>query len=126
VLFYTFSVVNFFLITKKCFFLLKFPSFLAPGSGSGYPIRIRIHKVTDSGFNPDPAPQPCKKVYQVSTSAVDSKLFADPTFHRVLDPDPTVLDLTLCKPVKFTETLWQCANALNDYASTVHICCIFK
>jgi hypothetical protein len=37
---------------------LKFINFLAPGSG--FPIRIRIHKVTESGSNPDPDPQPCR------------------------------------------------------------------
>jgi hypothetical protein len=47
VLFYTFLVVKFFLkITKKCIFPLKFLHFLVPGSESGFPIRIRIHKVT--------------------------------------------------------------------------------
>jgi hypothetical protein len=37
-------------------FPLKFLNFLAPGSGTGFPIRIRIHKVTESGSNPDPQP----------------------------------------------------------------------
>jgi hypothetical protein len=59
-LFYTGTslVVNFLLkkITKKCIFPLKFLHFLAPGSGSGFAIRIRIHKVTESGSNPDPQP----------------------------------------------------------------------
>jgi hypothetical protein len=58
-LFYTFLVVTFFYkITKKCIFPLKFLHFFAPGSGSGFPIRIRIHKVIKTGSNPDPDPQP--------------------------------------------------------------------
>jgi hypothetical protein len=40
------------------------------------------------------------KVYRGSTSVVDPKIFADPTFHRVFDPDPTVLDLV------FVAGLW--------------------
>jgi hypothetical protein len=36
-------------ITKKCIFPLKFLHFLAPRSGSGFLIRIPIHKVTESG-----------------------------------------------------------------------------
>jgi hypothetical protein len=45
------------LIGYRTYFPLKFLHFLAPGSGSGFPIRIRVHKVTESGSNPDP--QPC-------------------------------------------------------------------
>jgi hypothetical protein len=46
-------------ITKNCIFPLKFLHCLAPGSvsGSGFPIWMRIHKVTESGSNPDPDPQ---------------------------------------------------------------------
>jgi hypothetical protein len=43
-------------------FPLKFLNFLAPGSGSRFPIRLRIHKVTESGSNPNPDPQPWKKL----------------------------------------------------------------
>jgi hypothetical protein len=50
-------------LTKTCIFPLKFLNFLAPGSG--FPIRIRIHKVTESGSNPDPDPQPCFNVVKV-------------------------------------------------------------
>jgi hypothetical protein len=39
---------------------MKFLNFLALGSGSRFPIRIRIHKVTESGSNPDS--QPCLKL----------------------------------------------------------------
>jgi hypothetical protein len=39
----------------KCIFPLKFLNFLAPGSG----FSIRIHKVTESVFNPDLDPHPC-------------------------------------------------------------------
>jgi hypothetical protein len=31
---------------------------------SGFPIRIRIHKVAESGANPDPDPQPCRKLME--------------------------------------------------------------
>jgi hypothetical protein len=50
-------VVLFIKLIKKCIFPLKFLHLLALGSGSGFPIRIRIHKVTESWSNPDP--QPC-------------------------------------------------------------------
>jgi hypothetical protein len=43
---YLYSGKNF-LKYNKCIFPLKFLDFLAPGSG--FPIRIRIHKVTESG-----------------------------------------------------------------------------
>jgi hypothetical protein len=67
---YLFSGKNFFLkITKKCIFSLKFLSFLAPGSG--FPIRIRIHKVSESGSNPDPDPQPCFRVLISGLGVVD-------------------------------------------------------
>jgi hypothetical protein len=46
---YLFSGKIFKKLTKKCFFPLKFLSFLAPGSVSGFPIQIRIHKVSESG-----------------------------------------------------------------------------
>jgi hypothetical protein len=42
------------------FFLLNFLIFLPldPDPGARFPIQIRIHKVTESGSNLDPDPQP--------------------------------------------------------------------
>jgi hypothetical protein len=60
-------MVNFFLILKSAFFYGNFLTFLPldPDPRSGFPIRIRIHKVTESGSNPDPDPQPCLEMYSM-------------------------------------------------------------
>jgi hypothetical protein len=93
-------VKNFFQITKKYIFTLIILNFLAPGSG--FPIRIRIHKVAESGSNPDPVPdpQPWKKsnrliqccasgmFYPESGSLNFSSRILGVKKHRI--PDPTV------------------------------------
>jgi hypothetical protein len=40
---------------------------LNPDPGSGFPIRIRIHKVAESGSNPETDPQPCLKLLVVDS-----------------------------------------------------------
>jgi hypothetical protein len=47
---------------KKC---TKMCSFLAPGPGFRIRIRVRIHKVIESGYNPDPDPQTWTKVPKI-------------------------------------------------------------
>jgi hypothetical protein len=54
----------------SAFFPLKFLSFLAPGSGSGFPIRIQIHKVSESGSSPDLDPQPWFIRYIVTVTSL--------------------------------------------------------
>jgi hypothetical protein len=79
---YTFSVVKIFVKNQKVPFFPR--KFLA--HGSGFPIRIRIHKVSESGLDPDLDPQPCRKVvinFSPIHPSVLGKIFFSSRFHPV-------------------------------------------